>query len=277
MKRFKYVYFFAAMMLLIVGKTYANNSSNSLKPPIVLMGSFNDKTTYKNLMHKALPRNKQWLGLFCHNTDCEIKPAQVKISDYVEKWELNGDLVTSDKLDVKDKPLALFLGVPNIKTGKVTTWSLGSNSINTPQLESPYGDETINKIPFYKQLHSKAGWQIPWNIRRKMTLSREITAKKPINPDSYIEDISVLKLTNGLNTQVLLKIGAFNYHGVPTLPLIDWIGDLDNDGQVDLLINTVTECGYDYRLFISSLADRKKGEMVRNIAKTEGMLARCGC
>lgn len=279
MKRFNFLYFIAVVMLSIVGKTQANEGITPLKLPIVLMGSFDDKLTYQNLMHTVLPRNRQWLGLFCKNKVCEVKPAQVKVSDHIEKWELNGESVTSDKLEVKGKPLAVFLGVPNIKVGKVATYSFGSDSINTLQLieGGGYADETINKIAFYRQLHSKKGWKIPSNNTQSMTLLREVVTKKPTDKNLYIEDISILKLNSGLNTQVLLKTDAFNYYGVSKLPLIDWIGDLDNDSKIDILLSIVTECGYDYRLFLSSLANVKKGELIHNTAKTQGELMRCGC
>lgn len=150
MKQFHFLYGIAMIMLLIVGKTHANQGVTPLNPPIVLIGSFDDELIYKNLMNKVLPHNKQWLGLFCHNKNCVIKPAQVTISDYIEKWELNGEFTPSDKLAVQGKPLALFLGLPTIKVGKVTTWSLGSDSTHNPQLEVPYGDEMLKKFLFIK-------------------------------------------------------------------------------------------------------------------------------
>lgn len=110
-----------------------------------------------------------------------------------------------------------------------------------------------------------------------MTLSREVIAKNSIDKHSSIEYTSILKLNTQLKTKILLKTGDFGHYGTPALPLIDWIGDLDHNGKMDILLSIVTECGYDYRLFLSSLANLKKRELIHSAENTLGELVRCGC
>jgi len=58
--------------------------------------------------------------------------------------------------------------------------------------------------------------------------------------------------------------------------IIEWIGDLDGDGKMDILLSLPDDnCGYDERLYLSSQAGQ--GEIVHKAAQLSGREAACGC
>ncbi len=66
-----------------------------------------------------------------------------------------------------------------------------------------------------------------------------------------------------------------HYDGDNT-PVVEWVGDIDGDGKMDVLLNLHDDnCVFDERLYLSSQSG--KGELLHEAAQLSGSQAACGC
>ncbi len=198
----------------------------------------------------TFPRDSAWYGLYCTASNCEIRNAKVRITSSTAKNILDEN-EPIDVLHVHDSPIALFSGFP-LKIGKVTTWFKADN----PIVESEH----------YSKLKKLGHWQMPWG-----TTPLTISWVKLPEYGGFRYHIS-----DGTTNQFLFRTDIEGHYGGETAPFIHWIGDLDGDGKIDLLLSLPDDnCGFDYRLYLSSLAG--KGEFIHKAAKLSGRFAVCGC
>jgi hypothetical protein len=109
-------------------------------------------------------------------------------------------------------------------------------------------------------------WNMPWGTA-PLTLSR---VKLPQNGGFRYH------MTNGTNQQFMFRTEFESHYGGDTSPLIHWVGDIDGDGKIDLLLSLPDDnCGFDYRLYLSSVA--MKGTLLGKAAQLSGRQAACGC
>jgi hypothetical protein len=229
----------AAAMLLWAGAAFAAPAS----PLLVVQFD-------QQYAQGTFARNGQWLGLFCDNALCELKRAAVRIKNGKATNVLD-EVEELDVLDVDGDPLAQFYGT-TLAAGKVTTWY------------RPGADPTTSGA--VSHLRALGRWAMPWGAA-PLTLS---WVKLPeLHGYRY-------HLTDGVNKQFLFSTALEGHYGGATTPVIYWVGDLDQDGKIDLLLGLPDDnCGFDQRLYLSSLA--ATGALVAKAAALVGSQAACGC
>lgn len=198
----------------------------------------------------TLPRDDNWLGLFCAAQDCELRAAAVSITDGTAK-----DITDSDEglevVGVEGDALALFHGVP-LAPARVTTW------YRAP--DEPYRSRQ------YTSLLKLGHWAVPGGAQ-PLSLS---WVKLPDGAGFHYF------LGDGSRKQFLFSTPAEGHYGGDLTPIVHWVGDLDGDGKPDLLLSLPDDnCGYDQRLYLSSQA--VNGELVHRAAVLSGYEAACGC
>lgn len=204
----------------------------------------------KSYARGTLPCEGAWLGLYCNGSDCEIREAAVKVTSSTAK-PITGMDEAIDALHVTDTPLALFHGTV-LKPGKVDTWFKAEKSVYDSRA--------------YTQLQRLGRWQIPGGAT-PLTIS---WVKLP-GGEGFRYHIG-----DGKERQFLFATSTEGHYGGSLTPIVYWAGDLDGDGKADLLLLIPYDnCGYDERLYLSSLATGK--EFIRKAAQLSGTEAACGC
>lgn len=200
----------------------------------------------------TIPRKAKWQGLYCNENICELKNIKIQINKNFVDY-LYEEKVPLDKIEVPGDPIAIF---PNtdFKIGKLPLFYKSTIKVNA-------SDETQiqnNKL--------KDGiWNMSWE-NPSFTLLRTELNKDSFN---YI-------LSDGKKSQSLFEIPKESIHGSDTTPIIHWIGDLDRDGKLDIILEIPDDnCKFDYRLFLSSKAT--KNEILKEYLRFTGTEEACGC
>jgi hypothetical protein len=215
--------------------TYSGLTVAEAVKPIVI-------TELETYERGSLPRKGAWLGLYCEKLNCEIKNAPVSITS--STGEMGMGLEPIDLLRVSDKPSALFYGVP-LQLGKVATW------FNAQKL--------MYKTDRHSKLRKLGSWQMPWGSN-PLVISR---VKLPEHEGFRYH------IGDGTVKQFMFKTGELSHYDEDITPVIHWVGDLDGDGKIDLLLSLPNDCSFDQRLYLSSLAS--DGELLRKAAQISGM------
>jgi len=197
----------------------------------------------------TFPRDATWLGLYCNELDCEIKSTQVRIKSSSAKNVLDED-EPLDVLTVKGKPFALFPDM-SVNTGKVMSWYRAKEPVfDTPQTQ---------------KLSKFGKWAMPWSTR-PITM---FWVKTPEGSKRY-------HVSDGKIKQFLFSTEPESHYGGDTTPIIHWVGDLDRDRKLDILVSIPDDnCGFDERLYLSS--NSGDGKVFRKAAQLLGREAACGC
>lgn len=197
----------------------------------------------------TFPRQGSWLGLYCIESECELRAADVQIVSMLT--EHMDEPVQTESLLVSGQPLALFHGV-DLSPGAVDGWFVA----NRPPQESGA----------HQQLSRLGRWHLPWGAT-PLTLS---WVQLPDHGGYRYH------LSDGHRKQFLFGTADEGEHGGETTPFVQWAGDIDGDGEVDLLVSLPDDtCGYDERLYLSSQA--RPGQFLRKAAQLHGGFAACGC
>lgn len=232
--------------ILAIAALTASSAFASAEPgkPIVIIGHGG------NYARGTLPRDDSWYGLYCNGSGCETGNANVRITSSTAKNVLGED-EPIDVLKTDGKPLALFHGVP-LNPGKVATWFKSEG--------------LVYDSGHYSRLRKLDRWQMPWGAT-PLTISR---VKLP-GYEGYRYHIG-----DGVTKQFMFRLYPEGHYGGDTTPYIHWVGDLDGDGKIDLLLSLPDDnCGFDVRLYLSSQAG--EGEFVRKAAQLAGREPACGC
>lgn len=204
--------------------------------------------SHRQYAHGIFPRHANWLGLHCEQLDCEIRPTPVEVAS-AGVMDLSNEVQALDVLAVTGEPVAVFPGA-SFATGKVATW---------------YRAEARSDLPQTLKLQKLGKWQMPWGDR-PMTLS---WVQTPEGTKRY-------HVSDGTMRQFLFSTPTEGHQGGDATPLVHWVGDLDGDGKLDLLVNLPDDsCGYDERLYLSS--GTEEGKLLRKAAQLTGGEVACGC
>ena len=204
----------------------------------------------KTFARGTFPRKGTWYGLYCNKSDCEIRNAPVRITSSRAENVL-GEKEPIDVFSTNNQPVALFYDVP-IKLGKVTTWFVATKSM----YESAH----------YSELQKLGRWQMRWGSK-PLTISR---VKLPEYGGFRYH------IGDGAQKQFMFRTELEGHYGGDNTPFIHWVGDLDGDGKIDLILSIPDDnCGFDERLYLSSQVGN--GVFLRKAAQLSGGQAACGC
>jgi hypothetical protein len=230
-------------LLICSGTALATPQDRATPMPLLVMDA------HHNFAKGMFARDGTWQGLYCNALDCEIKSAQVTTSTAVKK-DVSGEPVSVDALAVSGKPVALFPGGA-FTTGKVDTWYREITS--TPDATQ------------IQKLRKLGKWQMPWGARPLAIF----WVKTP-------EGLMRYHVSDGVTKQFLFSLQAEDHYGNDTTPAIHWVGDLDGDGKLDLLLSFSDEsCRIDERLYLSSHTG--DGKLLRKAAQLHFVEVACGC
>ncbi|WP_172203115.1 hypothetical protein [Niveibacterium sp. COAC-50] len=197
----------------------------------------------------SFPRAAKWHGLYCDKSGCELKPTQLRITTASARNVLDEDEAL-DALTPDGAPLVLFADMA-LNAGKVVSWYWAS----------PNGAESSPGL----RLAKLGKWVMPWGTR-PLTLS---WVKTPEGNKRY-------HVSDGTTKQFLFSVESESHYGGDTTPIVHWVGDLDGDGMLDLVLSIPDDnCGFDERLYLSSGAG--DGKLLRKAAQLAGREAACGC
>lgn len=236
-------YLLISLMLLgLICIAYLNVADAApASTPIVAVGAGD---TYAR---GTLPRTGPWLGLFCESADCELRTIRVSVAASEHENAL-GEFEETEELAALDKPIAIFHGT-QLKAGPVTTW----RGVE-PSGRAFGGTSVIGR------------WNVPDHHK-----PFELSWSEQANGEGYR-----YYLSHGAKKQMLVETALETHDGEDISPIIHWVGDMDGDGKLDMLISVSGEsCTYDFRLYLSSQAG--KGELVGKAAQLSGDAPACGC
>ena len=166
-----------------------------------------------------------WLGLFPTEEGFTLKPCQIDV-DEVYDVVLHRETGKRVSVSGAHAPLFLIRGLSGLSTGNIPT------VVNQPQSLMPGESVSVGaeNAPFDLSVTGKF-------------LSRE-EQRLLINYQ--------IQITDGSQTQILFQEERPTTGSMPSLI---WAGDLDNDGRLDFLIDTVDKLNKsNYSLFLSTSA-----------------------
>ncbi|HSD37354.1 MAG TPA: hypothetical protein VLC92_07575 [Rhodocyclaceae bacterium] len=236
----KAYYLISLILLALIALAYSA-VADAAPAPIVAMGS---SDTYAR---GSLPREGSWLGLYCEGDECKLRTTRVNVASSEHENAL-GEFEETEELAVLDEPIAIFHGMP-LKTGPVTTW----RGIE-PSGRAFGGTTTMGR---WTRPDSKTSFELSW---------------------SELPDGEGFRyyLGQGNRQQMLLDTAAETRDGEDVALTVHWVGDMDGDGKLDMLMSIAGEsCSCDVRLYLSSLAG--KDEFVGKAAHFSGGAPACGC
>jgi hypothetical protein len=237
-----------AFSLLSLGFSVHAEENKEILPQIVVGVHQFPAGTFK--------KGTKWQGLFCNNEGCEVKNINVQINKRKEKNVLD-EYEAIDDLKFKGDPIALF-PKGNFKLGKVQS-SYYFNKSFYDFLESEQ----------FKTLKATGKWTMKLG-NQSLTLSWvETKDKDEMKYYSY-------SINDDKTKQNLFTTDIESKYGGEKFPIIHWVGDLDGDGKLDVILSIPDDnCGFDERLYLSSKAE--KGKLLKESARIEGSEAACGC
>ena len=187
----------------------------------------------------AAESNEVWLGLYPTKDGYSLMPSTVRVDAFYDPAMGDDENVTgATRVSVQGQnaPLFLITGLDSLKAGMVKT--LFSGRLPLPlesSLEFTLDNEITYSITAFGGLKSNSG-----SVDRKV------------------------ELVKGNRSQVICSFDTKN----ATVSYLLWAGDIDRDGQLDLLIDLI--CDYNTSrpaLFLSSLAE--DGNLLQKAAQFE--------
>lgn len=195
---------------------------------------------------------ENWLGLFNENGKYSLRSTKItvrRVFDDILDHEKTGKLTGKSVFAGKSEPVFLLKGAKGLSEGPVTTlFRL-----------LPYEErQDEDSVSIYEDSASiRPGYIKDFTIGQT---TYTLTARSGRTPSG--QATMALLLESGGISQVINTVPDFegNYLGS-----LEWAGDLDRDGKLDLYINLYIHDNVGYRnLFLSSPA--KKGKLVEKIA-----------
>lgn len=196
-------------------------------------------------------RSQSWLDLHCEGMDCQLRSTQPAIGRGSERNILDEDEPTA-VVFFAGEPIAVFSGLPQLRN-PVVTWGRQPIFTNPLSPARSTASEGVFNLPL-------GDARLRWHWQRSD------------DGESYRHSLS-----DGTRSQALFELSAAgHYDGDTSMPELHFIGDLDGDARVDLLLSLPDDnCGFDQRLYLSSLAT--PGEWLALAARFEGRWPACGC
>jgi len=187
---------------------------------------------------------KQWYGLFKTDSGCVLEPVDIKTKSCPAPFsDLPGDTNgVSVSVEHPLTPLLLVGSSQGFKSGLITTYFTGDSFIQAGVLINLGEDYFLTALG----LVTDAGWRHPSDIP---TFNYQILLLKyPFSRD---------------DRQILVQHEIAAGESTPSLL---WAGDLDRDGQLDLLLDISNHyAARHYVLYLSSEA--VAGDLVKPIAE----------
>lgn len=181
--------------------------------------------------------NEVWLGLYPTKSGHNLMPTTVRVDAFYDPAIGDDEDVTgATRVSVpgQNAPLFVIKGLDSLKAGMVKTLFSGRLPLER-SLEFTLDNESTYTIAAFGGLESNSG-----------------------SVDYRVE------LVKGSRSQVICSFDMSN----AAVSYLLWAGDLDRDGQLDMLIDTV--CDYNASgpmLFLSSLAE--DGDLLQMVAQFE--------
>lgn len=216
--------------------------SASPKDAMILLG---DGGIYTR---NSIPRKSKWLGLFCKNLDCRLSDAQVVVGSSTSEGAIGEE--KTDIFHAFGNPIAIFTGL-DIPEKEIKTWFLANEN---------YFDD-----PPYKSLKSFGSWKMPWG-------SQPLTISWVKLPESAGFRYHI---SDGTSKQFIFRTETEGHYGGDTTPNIIWVGDMDGDNKIDIILSTSYDCSLDMRLYLSSSA--ASPAFLKKAAHFSGGMPACGC
>lgn len=234
-------------LLSLMALNPASASAEPSFPPIVIGGSGVYGRGSLSL-HKD-----QWIGLFCNDQDCWMSEAKLTIEPSTEEGAAG--IEDTEVVNVDGKPLFLLNKVA-FTIGRVTTWFRASGE--SPEAERPY--KLLRRLGAFEMNFGSRPMRLSW-----------------VKVDAGQQGIRYrYHISDGTRKQFLFSTDAYSHFDMDTsTPHIHWVGDLDRDGVLDLVLSLHSDCGYDARLYLSSTA--KADELVHKSAQFHRGIPACGC
>lgn len=181
--------------------------------------------------------NEVWLGLYPTKSGYTLMPTTVRVDAFYDPTIGEDENVTgATRVSVQGQnaPLFLIKGLDSLKTGMVKTLFSGRLPVES-SFEFTLDNESTFSVAAFGGLKSNSG-----------------------SVDYKVE------LVKGSRSQVICSFDTTN----SAVSYLLWAGDIDRDGELDLLIDTV--CDYSAScpaLFLSSLAEG--GNLLKKAAQFE--------
>ncbi len=195
---------------------------------------------------------EEWWGLYPSNDGFEVLKTTVRVSD-VHDPVIDADAEVSGKLvsvDGDGEPLVLIHGVGNLSEGLVNTAFLGNTFVRLGE----YQGLRLGKGKSYHQ------GQDSWHLA---ALGRAEEVGRGIGIVEYELMLYKNLWSEDFEKQRIHRVDSIDLDGAPQLL---WAGDLDRDGELDLLM----DLAYHYNvsvltLFLSSSSE--SGFLVKKVAE----------
>lgn len=198
-----------------------------------------------------------WWGIFPDGAGFALKATSVS----VEAYEYDDENSTTGKsngiaisIPENAKPIAVLRGLKGVQAGALT------GVMNRGKRSGYDGSTFLYPGQIYDVTIKN------WSLENQMQIFATGTADKPGGYAVHFSQYELLLSkgsTQDEKRQVLLSAEEFTSWACPG-PC--WIGDIDNDGKPDLILNQSTsESGTDLMLYLSSAA--KAGDLVGLVAK----------
>ena len=228
------------VVIVSIGRSGASESGVEIAIPDSYLGA--DKIT----------AGDDWWGIFPDNAGFTLKATSVSVRT-IEFEDKNSETGKSTGIEIsvpdENKPVAVLRGLKSVKVGALT------GAVRGVQKNGYDGSSFLFPGQIYDVTIRN------WRLENQMQIFATGTAEKP---GGYAVRFSKYELLLSRGScldetrQVLLSADEFTSWACPG-PC--WIGDLDNDGKPDFLLNQSTsESGTDLMLYLSSAA--KAGELV---------------
>jgi len=177
---------------------------------------------------------EMWFGLYRDSLSFELRETRVTVTDSQTVGGLYDRFVTVDQ---PSSPLFLVRRVSGLYNRPIRTVLATRTFVHPAESKSlKFDDSTYYSFTAFGQVVDET-------------------------VDVVIHDYSI-QLRQGRRSQV---IASFNRIGSDKHPMILWVGDLDDDGKLDLLMDTATNYNLiEYTLFLSSMAT--SGNLVKRVA-----------
>lgn len=219
-------------------KTKVNNYDNFIVIPNIW------KSYRTEEIPSPLPTNGQVLCINKKSLKSRITSGNLKLKR-VEHFLGGKGFDTEIKACNKDEePFFFMTNIKPIKNGKVKTISLNKNIENPDNKLNNFDNISLNfNQKKYKLTRTRIGFDSNPVCKFKVDLA--VNNKK----------------------QTIIERDIVDTYQVSGHPTLIWAGDIDNDGNLDLIIRYMNH-QYDiaYSLFLSSFAD--KGKLVKSMKKT---------
>ena len=185
----------------------------------------------------AAEPNDVWLGLYPTKDGYSLMPSAIRVEAFYDPMiddDENVSGATRVSVHGQNAPLFLVTGLDSLRTGRVKTLFSG----RLPLLPGSSLEITLDNERNYA-----------------------ITVFGDMTSNSGATDRNI-KLVKGNRSQAIYTVDTTN----ATVPYLLWAGDLDRDGELDLLIDTVRDYNASgAALFLSSLAE--DGNLLKKAAQ----------